>query len=498
LFENSNELLLSIFENINDYLTSAVLTVLICAFSGYILGSQFFSFLLTYERSKEIRPILIGLFGVGLTVLANVFLIQKVVQLAWNIPAFFVGAIVGYFLTTRNLMNVNLDIQLPDALPIQSDKSKKAVIILSKGESKKVFPIEVIIKYRKKKELNVQQKNYLLQPFELYKLKRRYRELDKAIKEESSDDESINKDNDEMELEKEIEKAKEEPVLESYKEAVSELVTELDQSFLDVDFYQPCFSYDWPMLSDAVLSLVSRGANDITILPLFMSESIDYDTALDDIRRFSFTQLPIKIKEAPFLFESKKIRQAIARYVVDKKPSIEPGENVGVLLIAEGQPESLNQEYPLNKNIELFLNDLKEEIIDNGFREDLIRTAWLNVPKANVQVELEDLKKKCKTIIHVAATMPIDGIATLSQIPAAIDVESHPDTEFIAVNAWNNIPDIVDGFLGLITEAEPLDLEGLASDAKIILSSTEAGAKLSKISDKEKEAEEEKEKSNNK
>ena len=156
-------------------------------------------------------------------------------------------------------------------------------------------------------------------------------------------------------------------------------------------------------------------------------------------------------------------------------------DKIGVILIADGQPVQWDETYPLTEEETTFLNGIKAKLTKEGFSERLILNAWIEERDASILEAFNDLKEsKCRSIIAVSATTPIDCLDSLVEVTSVIEKPAQAeDIELITVGAWNDDQEIINIYLGLIASANELPLEELGTDATIVLQSTTAGAKLS-------------------
>ncbi|HUT81836.1 MAG TPA: hypothetical protein VMZ29_11590, partial [Candidatus Bathyarchaeia archaeon] len=155
-------------------------TILVCGFAGYTLGSITVYYLTSNVRAKQNNTIFMAIFVLGLAVLVNYWFWLTPLQLIWNIGIFFLAIVFGFYWATRGIMRLKFDSPLPDNLPIDTDEELAAVLVLAKGEAEEYNPLALIRKYYKKEETGVKQKHKLLQPFEFFKVKRKYRQIIKS------------------------------------------------------------------------------------------------------------------------------------------------------------------------------------------------------------------------------------------------------------------------------------------------------------------------------
>ncbi|NHJ46645.1 MAG: hypothetical protein FK733_02545 [Asgard group archaeon] len=306
-----------------------------------------------------------------------------------------------------------------------------------------------------------------MQPLTLFESKRKYRKIIKSQESLTKDDIKLN--------------APSNP----YRRIVGDIKEQLDASFLDFDMYQEAFVNDWPTFNQALLSVISRGANRVTILNLFMAENYEYELAIEEMGKIDYSQIGVTVSQTEFLAKNKDLQNLIADNI-KKSISNEDISEVGVLLIADGQPPEWDSLYPLADEENTFRENIKKKVVKMGIKKDRIAFAWLENRDPTLEDGIECLRALgSKTIVLAATTTPVECLHTLYDIPVlAAKATKDQDVKLIHVNAWNTEENIVKLYLGLITKAKKLPLAELGKDADIVLQQIGVGAKLA---DSEKE-----------
>lgn len=465
----SSDAALPIFSTAN--LLPLVGTILVSGFAGYTLGSITVYYLTTNIRAKEKNALFMCATTLLLTVVVNALFWVTPWQILWNAIIYLIVAVFGFIWANRGIMNIDFQSPLPDGLPIESEEKKTAVIILAKGESEEYTPIPMIRRFRAKAETGVPQKHILLQPFEFFKVKSKYKKIGGAQDELSAEEIRGNVGGN------------------PYKKIMKNVVKKIEGSFLDIDEYQEAYVDDYPTITQALLRAISIGASKITILNLFMADSFEYQLAIDEMKRIDFSQIGVAIKQTDFLAKSDDIQSYIVAKVKEAVPGNLIKDKVGIILIADGQPTQWDEKYPLTEEENNFVAGIKGKLRKAGFNEQLIVNAWIEERDPTLIDAFNDLNEsKCITIITVPVTAPIDCLDSLVEITQALEKQAiAADIELISVGAWNDDEEIIKAYLGLITSAKEMPLEELGQDASIVLQSTNVGAKLSKAHDGHKD-----------
>ena len=438
-------------------------TLLVCGFAGYTLGSITVYYLTTNIKAKEKNALFMGATTFLLAIVVNWLFWVTPWQILWNAIIYLLATVFGFIWANRGIMKIKFQSPLPDGLPIESDEKKNAVIILAKGESEEYTPIPMIRKFNAKVETGVPQKGKLLQPFEFFKVKRKYAKISGSLDELSAEEIRGNIGGN------------------PYKKIMKKVVKKIEGSFLDVDEYQEAFVNDWPTLNQALLRTISIGADNITILNLFMADNFEYQLAIDEMKRIDFSQIGVTIKITDFLAKSADMQSYIAKKVTEAVPEHLAKDKVGIILVADGQPTQWDKTYPLTEEENNFVTGIKGKLQKAGFRERLILSAWIEERDPTIIDAFNDLKEsKCITIVTVATTPPVDCIDSLVEVAMALEKPAKDaDIDLISVGAWNDDEEVINAYLGLITEAKEMPLEELGQDASIVLQATTTGAKLS-------------------
>jgi len=438
-------------------------TLLVSGFAGYTMGSISVYFLTTNIKSKQNNTIFMAIFVLGLAIVVNVWFWITPWQILWNVGVLFLAIAFGYIWATRGIMNLKFDSPLPENLPIDTEEERSALIVLSKGEAEEYNPLALVRKYYKQAETGVPQKGKLAQPLEFFKIKRKYRHIIKNQSDLTIEDIKVNEPKN------------------PYRKITRNLVEKLESSFLTFNMYQEAFVNDWPTINQALLSMISRGANKITILNLFMAESFEYGMAMEEMKRIDYSEIGITISQTEFLSNSDIIQDVIAKKIKATLPTNQDLSSVGILLVAEGQPEEWDNLYPITEQEDIFRKGITKKLISLGISEEKIKSAWLQERIPTIEESYQELLRKgCSTIVHVASTTPIDCVDSLYDIPKTLENQAKADNiELIPIKAWNDDAEIINSYLNLITAAEEMPLAELGENAEIVLQSTKVGATLS-------------------
>ena len=457
-------------------------TLLVCGFAGYTLGSITVYYLTTNIKAKEKNALFMGVTTLLLAVIVNWLFWVTPWQILWNSIVYLFAVVFGYIWANRGIMKINFESPLPEGLPIETEKELSSVIVLAKGESEDYTPLPMIRKYNAKANSKVPQKHILLQPFEFFKVKRKYAKIVGTSDELSAEEIRANLSGN------------------PYKKILKSVMKKLEGSFLDIDEYQEAYVNDWPTLNQALLRTISVGSKDITILNLFHADSFEYQLAIEEMRRIDYSKIGVTIKQTDFLTQSDEIQSFIVKKIKEATPENLDKNNVGIILITDGQPEQWDETYPLIEMEDTFVINIRSKLTKEGFNERLILKACLENREPSLLSAFNDLKEsKCRTIIAVNTTTPIDCLDSLVEVSLALERPAkEADIDLLSVGAFNDDQDAINVYLALITNAKEMPLAELGENATIILQASDSGAQLSSSSDTESsESSEKVEKTNN-
>ncbi|MHA1237354.1 MAG: hypothetical protein ACTSQ9_06835, partial [Candidatus Hodarchaeales archaeon] len=225
----------------------------------------------------------------------------------------------------------------------------------------------------------------------------------------------------------------------------------------------------------------------------FTSESFEYHLALEEMNKIDYSNIGITVTQTEFLGQNDKIQDAVAKQIAEVIPSSSDLLDVGVILVSEGQPEEWDELFPTTKQEDLYRTGIKKKLLKSKkLQKDNVVNAWIEDRSPTMQEAFESLVNNgCKTIIHVAASAPIDCVNSLYDIPVTLaELAEGTDVILIPVKAWNDKSEIVKLYLGMITNAKSLPLKEMGKDADITLQST----RIDPISEDSSEDDEEPEK----
>lgn len=135
----------------------------------------------------------------------------------------------------------------------------------------------------------------------------------------------------------------------------------------------------------------------------------------------------------------------------------------GVVLAAQGQPRERAERDPAFRERETaFVSRLRMMLLDRGWPEERVRTAWSEWDEPDVTTEARHLAALgCTRILIVPATRPLESLSTRSDLSAAVRA-AHLDTgvEVVVMPAWG---------------ADPAITAALATSARAALTQTPAG-----------------------
>lgn len=213
----------------------------------------------------------------------------------------------------------------------------------------------------------------------------------------------------------------------------------------DVSWYLSFLDAD-PPLRDAVARACAEGATRIVFLTVFLTDS-DHTAEADDMDEgMGLTEAGIEIRRTSVLWNDPRLARMIADKIVRAAESRDRS-TVGVMLVGHGQPHEWDLVHPTETEQEqAFRVAIRDLLIADGFREDLVSDAWMSFREPRVPARVRELADRgATTVIGVPVTISADSLHSLYDTPELVRKGARGTSlEVIDIGGWNTEPLLVE------------------------------------------------------
>jgi hypothetical protein len=352
----------------------------------------------------------IALFA-GLVVIARYFAAgQRVVALAIAILA-YTG---GWYLMTDSVLSREDHRPMPE-LTRQTDDpgdGHTAVIYLTHGEPPVYDPISWVNQMNEFDEQGIHFVPFMARPFFFKSLRDHYLMVGKS-----------------EHRQKHIAMLK--SLKESYRGA-GDTEIRFYLSFLD----------DNPRAGAAVIKALNDGASRILVMEVFVTISSHTAEGEHQVREINPEAYGVELLFAGPLWDSETMYRMFVERVEANLDGADRA-NVGVLLVAHGQPEEWDEIWPLQTEHEMeFGSRILDQFEAVGYRRENLGKAWMSfkTPKPAEVVE-RIYANGAEKLLFFSYTIAAAGIHSQYDIPALVNEGDVPaDFPIIDLGAWGNDP----------------------------------------------------------
>jgi protoheme ferro-lyase len=206
-------------------------------------------------------------------------------------------------------------------------------------------------------------------------------------------------------------------------------------------------------LRDRVDELSAAGYSRIVVQPLSVAESIEMHRAKSLLDQSRPEDAGVQIHYAPPLRTAPSIAGLVARRI---SVGLAEPEETGVALVAHGQPEGRAHLNPtFDEDESAFLNRIKMIASEAGIPHANLRLAWTDWRDPDLTSSVRHLAALgCRRILVSPATYPVDGIATLLDMPMAIrQARVEPAVSVVMLSTWRDEYEVIEALRDAVLEA---------------------------------------------
>ena len=210
---------------------------------------------------------------------------------------------------------------------------------------------------------------------------------------------------------------------------------------METKFYLS-FLDDNPRVGAAVIRALNDGASRIVVSEVFVTISSHTAEGEHQIREMEPEAYGVDLKFTGPLWDSEYMYQMFVNRVNENLGGSAKA-NVGVLLVAHGQPDEWDEIWPLQTEHEMLFGDrVLERLESAGYKRENMGKAWMSFKNPVPAVEVERIfANGVEKLFFFSYTIAAAGIHSQFDIPELVREARVPD-DFPIVNlgAWGNDP----------------------------------------------------------
>ena len=209
------------------------------------------------------------------------------------------------------------------------------------------------------------------------------------------------------------------------------------------------YSDDVPGVDEAAARAINEGATRIILLNVWMTDSDHSEQGPKIIEALHPEKYGVQLCVTDTLWESSRLM----RMYVDRACAASadtPRSDVGILLVAHGQPsswDSLFPKQPVQENA--FRLATKNLLVEEGFQEDRIVLAYMEFKQPDINTSVQALLASgVKKILVAPVNISTDSIHSEHEIPSMVIQAGVPaSVSVLHLGAWNDDQLLLDELL---------------------------------------------------
>ncbi|MHA1916860.1 MAG: ferrochelatase [Candidatus Ranarchaeia archaeon] len=325
--------------------------------------------------------------------------------------------LLGYSVMTTQVLSREDQRHIPEITRSKQDPGKghTAVVYFTHGEPETYNPIGWINQFHEFDEQKLPFIPYLIRPFFLYQLRKKYLQVGKS---------------DHRKMHQNMIKR-----LEEQYRAQGDSTTKFYLSFLD----------DEPSPDAAAIQAINEGASKIIVCEVFVSISNHTKEGEDVIKELNLEEYGIQTTFTHPLWDSKTLQKMFLQKANTQLGNTDKSK-VGVLLVGHGQPDEWDKEFPTETEHEIqFRKDILDMFVQDGYTRENLDLAWMEFKKPQPASKIEEfVNRGVKKIFYFATCISADAIHSQYDIPELVHEANIPDEiEMINMSAWNDHPQAI-------------------------------------------------------
>lgn len=246
------------------------------------------------------------------------------------------------------------------------------------------------------------------------------------------------------------------------------MMMKLEQMMLhnypDIRFYLS-FIDDHPHPNEAAWQAVKDGAGKIVLTHVFLTESNHTLEGEEMIEELRLQEHGIQVCTTEPLWNSATLIEMFVRQTEQVRRSL-PREQVGILLVAHGQPQEWDTLYPKQTRQETdFRLAIRDRLVQEGYPPENISLAWMESREPTTQDGLHQLlERNVRLVVVFSSSISAEGIHSAYEIPEMLSEVPLPEgVRLLNLGAWNDHPLV----LQAIAERIETCLNGQLAESKL-------------------------------
>lgn len=381
---------------------------------SFLLGVVFVKYLTVHPLKMSIYLIVSCFsFFTIIVVLISSFKSDFII-LGIEITFSLVSFIVGYSLMARRILLKDDDRYIPPILRTKDDPGSghTAVVYFTHGEPETYNPIGWINQFREFDEQNILFIPFLIRPFFLFQLRKKYLQVGKS----------------------------------DHRKMHHIMIKDLEERFRDegidsMKFYLS-FLDDDPRPDAAVIQALNEGASQIIVCEVFVSLSSHTSKGEELITNLKIQDYGVPLQFTSPLWDSETLHKMFVEKA-NKNLAGSDKEKVAILLVGHGQPNEWDKLFSTATEHEIrFREKIKDLFKKDGYLEENLGLAWMEFkePKPKEKIE-EFVKNGVEHILYFATSISADAIHSMSDIPSLVhEADISKQIKLVNMGAWNNHP----------------------------------------------------------
>jgi protoheme ferro-lyase len=226
-----------------------------------------------------------------------------------------------------------------------------------------------------------------------------------------------------------------------YRDYYTQLVRKVQSRLDAANLVYAAFYSDEPKLDETVAACIQEGASRVILLHLRVSDPPDGVLAGELLKGVDLRPYEVEVSEAGPLWDTTLLPQIYVRRALEALAQVgDHSESVGLLLVGRGHPASGgDSSVRRHEQEETFQRRVRRALLKVGFEEERVAICWLRHGSPSVAEALTALiAAGCKSVYWMPSTYPAEGVNTLYDIPAQLDlVEAAREIRLVPLGAWN-------------------------------------------------------------